>query len=206
MDNKNIASIGVPDELNKQNEIIVTFDVFDLLGNKVANNETNVNMENIFKFFFSALFTLILILSIPCIIGVLAYSIVNGKNIIKDSKSLVLSVEAIAIDDPFSYTVCSRSCWVMYMTTLNYTFNNETMSAKYNSIHKHLKNDKFNLTVCKSTGVPQQYDQTKLYKKGKYMEDVSTIFLILFIPLGIPLILCILAAFWETCWDVKIIT
>lgn len=119
------------------------------------------------------LFLLFLVLF--CILGGFVYLCIYGQNKMEDSKQLVMMSNATVVDNSTGYKHCSRMkvggryikvCDIIYMTPLQYEFNNETKYIKYNSSIQYYVNNTIYISITKISGEPMDYTETELYLEG----------------------------------------
>lgn len=177
--------------MNTLNDIVIdapnTSGVHDNHNNE-QNGQNNINkIKRKIKVVFCTLLTVTIIFSG---IGFTAYLIGDGQNKMNQSKKLVMPVEAIAMNNSNSYRTCEqRICITTFVTSVRYTFNNQSINEPYESPYQYFINDKLNITISKSTGLPQLYDNTKLYARGWRKRADGIISICVFTIIISPLIL-----------------
>ena len=126
----------------------------------------------------------VLLLSIiPSMLGVLTYLIISGESMIDDSRDLVMPVDVMAISRPtIVQGGCAKgACSTLYVTTVRYTFNNQTKEEPYTSSTPYFTGDNFTITISKSSGIPLRFKESELYHDGYARNTAGIVCIIIFI-------------------------
>ena len=115
------------------------------------------------------------VLLLSTMFGVLTYLIISGESMMDDSRDLVMPVDVMAISRSTSIQGrCAKGACTLYVTTVRYTFNNQTKEEPYTSSTPYFTGNNFTITISKSLGIPLRFKDSELYQDG-YARNIAGI-------------------------------